>query len=273
MASATLLAALAGAVGWLPSSHSAPSTSNPNVIRAGFIPTARLMADLCDSAASNAASVPTSTPADRRSAAALIRTLRARPTAVARSPHRAVTPARMMSPAAVWITGTVVGGTLGTPAVVGAIKSWYRLIPLPTFTPPDRIFAPVWTTLYAMMGLATARVSATAGISSAAVLHFVSHYAVNIVWAPVFFALQKLRLALFMNGLLVVSLAVLIKQYAAVNLSAGLLLLPYMAWLLFASGLNLAICRLNPTINGYNNARWQADLARLQKGAKSIAFA
>jgi len=181
-----------------------------------------------------------------------------------------VAPAHMVS-TPLWITGTVVGGTLGTPAVVGAIKAWYRKIPLPAFTPPDRIFAPVWTTLYAMMGLAAARVSSTAGMS-AAVLHFLSHYAVNIVWAPVFFGLQRLRLALFMNFFLCGSCAVLIKQYAAVSLSAGLLLVPYLAWLLFATGLNLAICRLNPTAGGYNNARCQADLARLQRRAEGIAF-
>ena len=58
-----------------------------------------------------------------------------------------------------WAGCCVVGGTAGVPAVVGATKSWYRTIPLPSWTPPDRVFAPVWTTLYALMGVAAARVS------------------------------------------------------------------------------------------------------------------
>ena len=56
-----------------------------------------------------------------------------------------------------------------------------------------------------------------------------------------------------------------------INKSCGLV--PYLCWLLFATWLNLAICRLNPTANGYNNAAWQAGLSKLQKRAASIAFA
>lgn len=174
--------------------------------------------------------------------------------------------------AASWISGCVVGGTLGTPFVVGAIKTWYRKIPLPTWTPPDRIFAPVWTSLYAMMGLATSQVAVVA--ASAPVLHFLSHFCVNIAWAPVFFGLQRLRLALFMNYALCASNAVLIMQYkAAAGLSSALLLVPYMVWLLFATALNLRICKLNPTTQGYNNARWQADINKLQKRAATTVGA
>ena len=96
--------------------------------------------------------------------------------------------------------------------------------------------------------------------SAARVMHFGVHYAVNLAWAPVFFGLRKLRLALAMQVALVASLAVLIAQYAGVAASAGLLLLPYMAWLLFATWLNVVICSLNPTAGGYNNAQFQADL-------------
>jgi len=172
-----------------------------------------------------------------------------------------------------WMVGLVVGGTAGVPAVVGATTTWYRKIPLPSWTPPDRVFAPTWTSLYAMMGLATARVAGVLGVGSATVLHFCMHYAVNLAWAPVFFGLQHLRLAFAMNLLLIGSLAVLVAQYAAVATSAAWLLVPYMAWLLFATALNAAICKLNPTAGAYNNARWQADVAKLQSSASRIAFA
>jgi len=167
--------------------------------------------------------------------------------------------------------GCVVGGTLGTPFVIGAIKAWYRKIELPTWTPPDRIFAPVWTSLYAMMGLATSKVVTSSGIAAAPVLHFLSHLCINLLWAPVFFGLQRLRLALYMNIALCASLAVLMTQYrAAAGIWSAVLLCPYMLWLLFATALNLRICKLNPTKQGYNNARWQADLAKLQKRAGNM---
>ena len=169
-----------------------------------------------------------------------------------------------------WAIGCVLGGTAGTPFVVGAIKAWYRKIPLPTWTPPDRIFAPVWTSLYAMMGIATAQVAFARGGASAPVLHFLAHFVCNIAWAPVFFGLQKLRLAFFMNLGLIASLATLIVQYYAAAGAVSALLLPYMAWLLFATALNLRICALNPTSLGYNNARWQADLAKLQSKAAAL---
>ena len=173
----------------------------------------------------------------------------------------------------VWAAGTVLGGTAGTPSVVGAVRTWYRRIPLPSWTPPDRVFAPVWTTLYAMIGIATARVARASGTSSPAVLHFIAHYAVNVAWAPVFFGLQRLRVALAMNLALVCSLTILIVQYAAVAPTAAWLLAPYMLWLLFATQLNIAICRLNPTVRGYNNARCQAELMGLQRAAFRLAFA
>ena len=183
---------------------------------------------------------------------------------------RAVT---MVAPSTTaWAVGCVVGGTVGTPFVIRATKTWYRRIPLPTWTPPDRVFAPTWTTLYAMMGIAAARVARTSGGTSPAVVHFVAHYGLNLMWAPVFFGLQRLWLALFMNFALIASLAVLIVQYAAVSRSSALLLLPYMAWLLFATALNVAICKLNPMSQGYSNARLQADTARLQKMAYKRAF-
>ena len=126
------------------------------------------------------------------------------------------------------------------------------------------------------MGLATSQVaSRSAGVAaSAPVLHFLSHLAFNLAWAPIFFGLQRLRLALYMNVGLCASCAVLIAQYkAAAGLTSAVLLCPYMAWLLFATALNLRICTLNPTKQGYNNARWQADLAKLQKRAGALVAA
>ena len=51
-----------------------------------------------------------------------------------------------------WVVGSILGGCTGTPLVIKATSSWYREIELPNFTPPDKIFAPVWTALYGTVG-------------------------------------------------------------------------------------------------------------------------
>ncbi|KAL1498935.1 hypothetical protein AB1Y20_013456 [Prymnesium parvum] len=194
------------------------------------------------------------------------RTARAAPLRPAPSPCMSLPTAAYLAAA------TVTGGALGTPFVVGAIRTWYRRIPLPGWTPPDRVFAPVWSSLYAAMGVATAIVGGARGFASPPVVHFAAHYAANLAWAPVFFGLRRLRLALALNLALCASLALLVAQYSRASAAAGLLLLPYLAWVLFATALNVAICRLNPTEGGYNNAMLQAELAQLQRRASAIAF-
>lgn len=152
-----------------------------------------------------------------------------------------------LPPASLWIGGAVVGGVAGTPFVVRATTSWYRAIPKPTWCPPDRIFAPVWTTLYASMGYAASRVAAAAGARSRPIELALAHYALNIAWAPIFFGLKYFKTALVVQVLLVASLVEIMRQFLAVSgvLSAALLA-PYLLWLVFATALNFELCRLNP---------------------------
>lgn len=96
----------------------------------------------------------------------------------------------------------------------------------------------------------------------------------NVAWAPVFFGMKRLRVALAMNYALLASLRVIIPRFFASNALSGWLLVPYTLWLLYATALNQAICQRNPTDNwgiGYNNARFQADLIQLQKDAANYA--
>lgn len=150
----------------------------------------------------------------------------------------------------------VAGGALAAPVVLDATKGksgWYRKIDLPSWTPPDRVFPPIWTTLYACMGVAVARVikrSPSPGPNWLIPLWF-GHYLLNLSWAPIFFGAKRLRFGLMINCLLVGSLATIIPLFAANNSVSGWLLLPYMAWLLYATALNFAICKArNPTRNG-----------------------
>lgn len=174
-----------------------------------------------------------------------------------------------------WAIGHMIGGVLATPLVIKATNSWYTKIALPSWTPPNRVFAPVWTCLYSAMGVSAARVyqsRSLAGVSVAPALGlWAAHYALNLVWAPTFFGKKRLRLGMAINCLLVTTLATVIPMFYQINPLSGLLLLPYLAWLTYATVLNNAICKLNPTVKGYNEAMLQSDLFQLQQKAADYA--
>jgi translocator protein len=170
----------------------------------------------------------------------------------------------------------VVGGALPTPIVVNAIKSWYRQINLPKWTPPDRLFAPVWPCLYASMGFAVARVinSSTKSMipwyKTTSLQLWTIHFLLNVSWAPIFFGWKNFRLAAATNFALLTTLAGTIYfWWNGGHITSCLLLLPYALWLSFATILNLAICRSNP--GPYNNARFVVDLKKLQRNAAVYA--
>lgn len=169
--------------------------------------------------------------------------------------------------------GHVIGGITGTPFVIQATKKggWYRRIDLPKWTPPNAIFGPVWSSLYAAMGVAFSRVYYVRGFQSLPVYLWMIHYLLNLSWSYVFFGTKRLRPGLLISWGMLVSLAAVIPLYWRIDRLAGMLLLPYAAWLIFATALNREICRLNPTVNGYNDAMFQSDLLDLQK--KAAAFA
>ena len=171
--------------------------------------------------------------------------------------------------------GHVIGGNLAVPFVIHAVKTWYAKIPLPSWTPPNGVFAPTWVCLYSSLGVAVARVAAASskGWKSLPVALWFAHYLLlNLSWAPLFFGKAKLRAGLFVNYAMVASLPPLFIMFAAVDRTASLLLLPYSAWLIFATILNQAICKLNPMDgNGYSNALFEADLANLQREAAKFA--
>ena len=198
-----------------------------------------------------------------------------------------------LPPAVAWAACHIIGGCSGTAFVIPATRAggWYRKIDLPPWTPPDRIFGPVWTVLYGCMGVAASRVflrtaaaSASSPAASASGLLLLlpslslplrmwfAHYALNLAWAPLFFGAKRLRAAMVTSVLLVATLVPTVAQFLAVDRAAGLLLLPYLGWVTFATFLNGEICRRNPTDGGgYNSARFQAGLLWLQADAARFA--
>ena len=191
------------------------------------------------------------------------------------SPVFSLTAGAILSKQAIaYALGHILAGNIGTPTVVRATTTWYRRIALPPWTPPDKIFAPMWIFLYTCMGISVSMVAAAATKSSSTILRvWLVHLALNVIWPFVFFGRQQLRLGLAIQYALLFSLvAVILPGFYAVKATAAYLLLPYLAWLTLATKLNQAICALNPTDkNGFNEAKLQANISKLQRDAGDYA--
>lgn len=142
---------------------------------------------------------------------------------------------------------------LGVSAVGGAVTAssvgtWYQLLQKPAFNPPDGIFAPVWTALYIMMAVAVWRVWRRHGLRGArrAMVLFALQLALNLAWSVLFFGLRLIGPALAEITLLFVAIVATAIAFWRHDRLAGLLLLPYAAWVAFASLLNAALWHLNP---------------------------
>lgn len=140
-------------------------------------------------------------------------------------------------------------GALGAAVVATSVDTWYADLIKPPFTPPDRVFGPIWTALYVLMAIAAWRVwrAADRDTRRGPLTLFALQLALTLGWTVVFFGLQKIGAALATIVVLDVGVAVTMLAFRPVDRWAGLLMLPYLAWVAFATVLNIAIWRLNPT--------------------------
>jgi tryptophan-rich sensory protein len=138
------------------------------------------------------------------------------------------------------------GSAMVAPA--GDQNPWFMALAKPAIQPPNIAFPIVWTILYVLMGLALALVLSARGARGrmAAVWLFVVQLAVNLAWSPIFFRFHKLDLALIVIVALAVLVAVTMIAFWRVRALAGLMLLPYLAWVCFASVLFSQVRDLNP---------------------------
>ncbi len=140
-------------------------------------------------------------------------------------------------------------GALGTIPTARAIPSWYRSLDKPGWRPPDWLFGPVWTTLYALMGIALVLVRRQDGPErhkGEAQAVFGLQLALNLAWSFVFFGGRSPRGGLVVISALWLAILATIAQFGRVRRTAALLLVPYLAWVSFASLLNAEIARRNP---------------------------
>ena len=140
-------------------------------------------------------------------------------------------------------------GGIGSIFTSAAIPTWYASLTKPAFTPPNGVFGPVWSTLYLLMGISLFLVwrmgSSIPGVSIA-LAFFWSQLLLNTLWSISFFGLRSPLLGLLNIALLWGLILITLILFLRVNRPAGLLLLPYLLWVSYASALNLAIWKLNP---------------------------
>jgi translocator protein len=137
-------------------------------------------------------------------------------------------------------------GLIGSLATGPAIDTWYATLTKPSFSPPNWIFGPVWTILYLLMGIALYRIISKVGNwQHGAVKLFLIHLALNAFWSIAFFGLNNPLLGLLVIVVLLVIIAIIIKQFYKLDKLAAYLLIPYLAWVAFATMLNFAIWQLN----------------------------
>ena len=127
--------------------------------------------------------------------------------------------------------------------------SWYEGLVRPAWTPPNSAFGPVWTVLYVCMAIAAWLVWQQSGFRGAVVplTLFLVQLALNTAWSWLFFGLHEVGWALVDIVLLSIGITVTMRMFYARHRLAGLLLAPYLAWVLLATVLNWQIWRLNPT--------------------------
>lgn len=128
------------------------------------------------------------------------------------------------------------------------ITTWYATLNKPDFNPPNWIFAPVWTTLYIMMGIAFALVwnsSVSDVIKNKAIFFFIVQLVLNFFWSILFFHFHLTGIAFIEIILMAIFILLSIISFHAISRIATYLLIPYLCWVSFATVLNFAIWRLN----------------------------
>ncbi len=134
----------------------------------------------------------------------------------------------------------LLGRASGMLADFGEDESWFASLEKPALFPPPIAFPIVWSALYVLMGLALAMVLAAARPSARwpVLTIFVVQLALNLTWAPLFFAGEQIGWAMALIVALDLAIIVTIMLFARIDRRAAWLLAPYLAWVAFATGLN-----------------------------------
>ena len=124
-------------------------------------------------------------------------------------------------------------------------EPWYSSIIKPSFNPPDWVFAPVWISLYLIMGYAAWLMWSTKAKTQKILNIYFIHLIINASWSVTFFAFHQILVSLIIIGLIIIFVIWLIKLYYPINKISAYLMVPYLAWLCFSFSLNYSIFTLN----------------------------
>jgi len=146
----------------------------------------------------------------------------------------------------------LLGFLVGRVAGSGPGNPWFDSLAKPGIYPPPAAFGIVWSILYVMMGLALALIGSAWGAAGRrlAITVFALQLLVNLAWTPTFFAAHQITGGLIVIAVLALLIIATIALFWRIRRSAALLLIPYLAWVLFATALNYEFLRLNPQADG-----------------------
>ena len=150
-----------------------------------------------------------------------------------------------------WLSVSFIAAAIGSAASIQA-GSFYTQLVRPSWAPPPDVFGPVWTALYALMGVAAWLVWRVGGFRAArtALTLFLVQLAVNAVWSWLFFRWHRGALAFADIILLWVLIVATLVAFWRIRPLAGALLIPYLLWVSFASSLNYSLWQLNLQVLG-----------------------
>ena len=145
------------------------------------------------------------------------------------------------------IAAPFTAGAIGSLATAPNIPTWYAALEKPALNPPNWIFGPVWTVLYILMGIALALVilESTKKSKKKACLWFGIQLTLNLLWSLVFFGLQSPWLGVVVIVALITGIVLTIREFYRFNKYSAWLLVPYLAWVCFATYLTIGVALLN----------------------------
>lgn len=125
---------------------------------------------------------------------------------------------------------------------------WFAALAKPDIMPPGWVFGVAWTGIYILLGLALAIIlhARRARGRRIAIALFLVQLVMNLAWSPLFFSMHDIQGALWLILALIAAVSITTILFARIRASAGLLMLPYLGWLIFAALLNFQVLQLNP---------------------------
>lgn len=141
-----------------------------------------------------------------------------------------------------------IAGGVSSIATASAIPTWYAQLNKPWFSPPNWLFAPVWTALYICMGISLYLIWSKQFDKKKqrfAVKVFLIHLVANVQWSLIFFGVRSPGLAFVTISILLGMIVLIIRLFSQINKYSAYLLIPYLCWVSFAAVLNFAIWWLN----------------------------